>query len=300
MRVFERARRQAAGALAAAVAAVTGGGLAGCAPAAEGRVAIRVSAGEQAERGFPSHLLEDGWSVQFTRYLVSTGGFTLTSDATGEVRRSARHVVLDLNKGDGELGALEGLSAGRWQVGFDVSPPPEGAEAGPQVSAGDVRRMRERGWAYWLEGVAVKAPAGVLRFEMGFPVDARMARCTNGADGTLGVVVPENSTAQAEVTVHAEHMLYDRLGTHKGVKLRFEAFAAVAGEDRLITTDELATQDLLSLRGLDGGELVDPGKGPVVYQPGSYAVRTLLDFVSQSIVDQAHLNGGGICEVEAP
>jgi hypothetical protein len=48
---------------------------------------------------------------------------------------------------------------------------------------------------------------------------------------------------------------------------------------------------------LDGGELRDVAGKPVIYEPGAYTVRTHQKFVSQSIVDQAHLNGGGVCTV---
>ncbi len=103
--------------------------------------------------------------------------------------------------------------------------------------------------------------------------------------------------AEAEVTIHAEHMFYDRLGTHRGVELRFDAFAATADEGQVITPEGLSGQTLLDLRGLDGGELKDDQGRPVVYEPGAYTVRTLQEFVTRSVVDQAHLNGGGVCTI---
>jgi hypothetical protein len=256
-----------------------------------------MSGEEGTQRGYPSHLFQDGWSVQFTKYLVSVGGFALTS-ASGERRTSSRHLVVDLQKGDVELTGLEELPAGRWSAGFEVRPPPDDAELPDgHVSAEDLARLRSRGYSYWLEGEAVKAGVGVYSFAFGFPVNARMVDCINGTDGTLGIVVPENSTAEAEITIHAEHMFYDRLGTHRGVQLRFEAFAATGGADKLITSEGLAQQQILDLRGMNGGELLDAQGKPVIYEPGAYEVKTLWEFVTQSIVDQAHLNGGGVCAV---
>ena len=211
---------------------------------------------------------------------------------------AVKRVLVDVHQGDVALTGLSGLPAGRWSVGFEVAPPdadtrlPDG-----QVSAEDAARMRERGDSYWVEGLAVKAGVGLYTFRMGFPVRARMVDCVNGVDGTLGLVVPENSVAQVELTLHAEHMFYDRLGTHRGVQLRFDAFAATADAQHVITPEGLATQDLLDPRGLDGGELRDADGQPVVYEPGAHTVRTLREFVTQSIVDQAHLNGGGVCAV---
>ncbi|WP_225411974.1 hypothetical protein [Stigmatella hybrida] len=269
-----------------------------CSPTATGDVRVMMSGEEGAQDGYASHLFADGWSVRFTKYLVSVGDFTLTSDA-GETQSSSRHVLVDLQKGDVALEGLTGLTAGRWNVGFAVRPPDERTELPDgNVSAEDLALVRSRGYSYWLEGEAVKVGTGVYRFSFGFPVNARMENCINGVDGTQGIVVPENSTAEAEVTLHAEHMFYDRLGTHRGVQLRFEPFAATAGADRVITSEGLATQQLLDLRGMQGEELRDSDGTPVVYEPGAYDVRTLWAFVTQSIVDQAHLNGGGVCAVK--
>ncbi|MCP3139773.1 hypothetical protein [Pyxidicoccus xibeiensis] len=270
-------------------------GTAACDNVATGDVKVTMSGGDRTQRGLPDTLFQDGWSVQFTRYLVSLGDLTLTS-ASGEVRTSDRHVLVDVQKGDIPLTELKGLPAGRWDVGFRVSPPREGTElADGQVSAQDVAMMRERGFSYFVEGRAVKAGVGVLTFRMGFPVDTRMEDCINGVDGTQGIVVPEASVAEAEVTIHAEHMFYDRLGTHKGVQLRFDAIAATANPEGLITPEGLASQQLTDLKDGRGQELRDAQGQPVVYLPGAYDVRTLQEFITQSIVDQAHLNGGGVC-----
>ncbi|MCP3099741.1 hypothetical protein LZ198_12775 [Myxococcus sp. K15C18031901] len=269
----------------------------GCDPTALGDVTVTMSGGDGTQRGLPDTVFEDGWSIQFTKYLVSLGDVTVTS-ASGEVQRSPRHVLVDVQKGDVPLTELRGLSAGRWDVGFHVSPPTEGTElADGQVSPEDLARMRERGFSYWVEGRAVKAGAGVLTFQMGFPVDVRMVDCINGVDGTQGIIVPESSTARAEVTIHAEHMFYDRLGTHQGVKLRFDAIAATASPEGLIVPEGLSSQQLTDLRDREGQELRDAKGQPVVYLPGAHDVRTLQEFVTQSIVDQAHLNGGGVCTV---
>lgn len=268
-----------------------------CAPVASGDVRVMMSGEEGAQRGYSNHLFQDDWSIHFTKYLVSVGGFTLTS-ASGETHASSRQVLVDLQKGDVELARLTGLPAGRWDVGFEVRPPEETTELPDgHVSAEEVSRMRSRGYSYWLEGQAVKVGVGIYTFAFGFPVNARMVDCINGADGTQGIIVPENSTAEAEVTIHAEHMFYDRLGTHRGVQLRFDAFAATADAGRNITSEGLASQQILDLRGMSGGELLDAEGKPVLYEPGPYDVRTLWEFVTQSIIDQAHLNGGGVCAV---
>ncbi len=267
-----------------------------CGPGAEGSVRFSVWAEERVERGYPATLLADRWAITFERYLVSLGEATLSRD--GEVLTSPRRVVANLQRGRQPTHAFEGVPAGRWNVGFVVEPPGDAAEVGEGATGADVARMRAEGWSYLLEGRATKTGVGTFSFSVGFPLRVRGVECTNGVDGTLGLIVGEGRETDAELTVHAEHMLYDRLGTHRDVQLRFDAWAFEATADAPITREALQRQSLLSLRGRGGGALVDEAGAPVVYEPGSYAVDTLDDFVLQSLRDQVHLNGGGLCRVE--
>lgn len=263
-----------------------------CGPAADGSVRFSVWAEERVERGYPPSLLTDRWAITFERYLVSVGEVTLSRD--GEVLTSPRRVVVDVQKGRQPSHSFDAVPAGRWNVGFVVEPPSESTEAVGSVTADDVARMRSEGWSYWLVGRATKTGVGTFPFSIGFPVNARATECTNGVDGTLGIIVGDGRATDAELTIHAEHMLYDRLGTHRDVQLRFDAWTI----DDDITRATLQRQQLLSLQGRDGGALVDEAGMPVVYQPGSYAVDTLDAFVIQSLKDQVHLNGGGLCRVQ--
>ncbi len=268
---------------------------AACGQATPGDVVVTVSGEIGAQRGYPSSLFHDGWSVQFDRYLVSVRNVELVA-ADGERRAIAGDVLVDLQKGDVELGALEGIPAGRWGVSFVTAAPTTSTQTPDgHVATADVERMQASGFTYWLEGVAVRQPEGVFTFAMGFASDVVMSECTNGVDGTLGVVVPEGSAAQAEITIHVEHMFYDKLGTHRGVKLRFAALAAVADEAGVIRAEALGSQPILDLKDRSGQPLRDSNGTPVVYDPGAYDVTNLREFVTQSIVDQAHLNGGGLC-----
>lgn len=266
--------------------------LSSCGPGADGSVRFSVWAEERVERGYPASLLADRWAITFERYLVSVGEVTLSRG--GEVLTAPRRVVVDVQKGRQPSHAFDAVPAGRWNVGFVVEPPGDGAEAGPHVTAADVERMRGEGWSYWLEGRATRTGVGTYAFSLGFPVVARGSECTNGVDGTLGIIVGDGRQTDAELTIHAEHMFYDRLGTHRDVQLRFEAWTV----DGDVTRATLQRQRLLSLESADGGTLVDEAGAPVVYQPGSYAVDTLDAFVIQSLKDQVHLNGGGLCRMQ--
>lgn len=264
-----------------------------CGPGADGSVRFSVWAEERVERGYPASLLADRWAITFDRYLVSLGEVTLSRE--GQTLSAPRRVVVDVQKGRQPSHDFAVVPPGRWNVGYVITPPSDEAEAGEQVSADDVVRMRTNGWSYLLEGRATKTGVGSFEFSVGFPVEARAVECTNGVDGTLGLIVGDGRQTDAELTIHAEHMLYDRLGTHRDVQLRFDAWAFEAPP---ITREALQRQSLLSLKGRDGGPLLDSEGAPVVYQPGSYAVDTLDAFVLQSLKDQVHLNGGGLCRVQ--
>ncbi|MGV3619658.1 MAG: hypothetical protein ACO1OB_02510 [Archangium sp.] len=263
-----------------------------CGPGADGSVRFSVWAEERVERGYPASLLADRWAITFDRYLVSLGEVTLSNESGSHT--ASRRVVVDVQKGRQPSHAFDAIPAGRWNVGFVVEPPGDGAETGDTVTQADVDTMRSEGWSYWLQGRATKTGVGSYEFSIGFPVTGRGTECTNGVDGTLGIIVGDGRQTDAELTIHAEHMLYDRLGTHRDVQLRFEAWTV----DGDITRATLQRQKLLSLQSADGGVLLDERGAPVVYQPGSYAVDTLDAFVIQSLKDQVHLNGGGLCRVQ--
>lgn len=268
----------------------------GCGPQGGGTFQVRVAGGERAERGFAPTLLKDRWGITFTKYVVSVGDLEATRERN-RLDRPGIHVV-DVQKGSTNIFAWTELPPGRWDIAFSMRPPTEDATV-HGVDAADVAEMRERGWAYLFEGRATKTGVGSHRFRVGLPLNHRYTRCTNGLDGTMGLVVGDGATETLEMTMHVDHMLYDKLGTHRGVNLRFEAWAALAPPDGLVTLEALQRQDLLNLKGLGGGPLLEGDATRVVYDPGSFDVRTLDQFVVQSLKDQAHLNGGGLCTVTA-
>jgi hypothetical protein len=265
----------------------------GCGPVAPGKVSWSVNGEEGVTQGFPSSQLEDGWAVQFSRYQVVVGDMSLQQkDQRIALEKQA---VVDLVKGRVGVGDMEDVSAGRWNVGYLIAPAGDAAERHESISEADFETMKTNGWSLRLSGQGVKTGVGVISFDFGFKSAVRMSECTNGVDGTSGLVVPEGGVAQAEMTIHSEHFLYDRLGTHLGVKFRFEAIAAAAGPDKQVTLDELEAQKLFELKDVQGNLLTDAQGQAVLYNPGSYDAQNLKEFVTRSLLDQAHLNGGGLC-----
>lgn len=268
-----------------------------------GAVEVRASGEGAATKGYPFAkngvriAFVDGWSVRFSKVLVSLGDVRLASadDAVAFEEPSVR--VVDLQKGDAVLFGREGIPARRWdRFSFRVVVPPPDAEL-RGVDVADVEQMRAGGHGTWLEGRAEKGEA-VYTFAWGLANPVRATNCTNGVDGTDGIVVRRGATSTAEITMHLDHVFWDTLGTEIS-KLRFDAIAGASRDDRVVTWGELEAQSLDDLRGPDGQPLRDESERPLVYDPGPVPLprRTLAEFVLATTASQAHLNGTGLCTV---
>jgi hypothetical protein len=261
--------------------------LAACAPVAVGAVEVTITGEEAATEGLP--FSEDGetlafsdgdWTVTFDRYVVALRDVTLGDAAI------AGPFLVDLSKATGEppaflLGTLDEVEIGRTPFGFTI----EAAEADATV-LGDISdevkdAMVLAGASYAIAGAASDG-VDTVRFDWQLAAHTRNSECTNGDDGTQGVVVIENAKVEAEITVHIEHVFYDTLGV-EGPSLVMDPMVALAGEDGVVSTEDLAAAAI----------------DPIVYDKGSYDVHDMLGLLTVGAASQAHLNGEGLCTLEA-
>lgn len=280
--------------------------IAGCSAAdgSSGGVAIRVSGEGAAQSGYPyvkngtEIRFADGWRVRFSKYLVSVGAVRLATTTDAEAIASSDVFVADLHRGDATILQQDGLEPRRWErLGFRVVPPPATARTIGDVKAEDLARMQQGGFNYWIEGAAEKA-GRTVSFAWGLANPTRATNCTNGLDGTEGVVVRSNATTDVEITFHLDHLFWDTLGTEIA-NLRFDAIAAAADETGAVSLDALAGQPLADLRGLDGGPLRDEAGARILYNPGSVPLpaQDLRAFMLATSAGQAHVNGLGLCTI---
>ncbi|MDC3958794.1 hypothetical protein KEG38_33370 [Polyangium jinanense] len=269
-----------------------------------GALAVRITGEDAAKTGFPVEeegetiAFADGWTIQFSKVLVSFGGLDLRSADGAVAIESKGWWVADLHAGDASLPVFEALEARRWdRFGYEIAAPDASAVALGSVAQADVQAMIDGKFNYWMEGTATRA-GDTYTFAWGLSNPTRNTNCTNGLDGTDGVVIRSNTTTEAEITIHLDHLFWDTLGTEEA-SLRFDAFAAAAGADKEISLEDLATQALSDLKGLDGMPLVDAEGKPIVYNPGSVplASQDLLSFMLASSASMGHLNGEGLCTV---
>ena len=273
--------------------------------AGEGTLALVATGEDAAIGGFPvmdeGETIEfaDGWTLEFDKYLVSFGRLSLAS-ASGEVGLESDAIyVVDLHRGTADVDLFGDLAAQRWdQLGFEIVAPGADAIAVGDVADADVQAMREGGFNYWVVGRASKA--GVeLSFSWQLANPTRNSQCTNGIDGTQGVVVRNSGTSTAQITFHLEHMFWDSLGTDDA-ELHFDPIAAMADAQGNIDFDALADQNLNDLRDAEGNPLVDAEGNPIVYDPASVplAADNLREFILGAVSTQGHLNGGGLCTIK--
>ncbi|MBN2798711.1 MAG: hypothetical protein JXX28_06130 [Deltaproteobacteria bacterium] len=277
--------------------------------AGTGALDLSISGGEALRSGFPyveggaELAFVDGWEVHFDRYLISISEVALTDPADGAWAggwEGAR--VVDLARAVGAeepIATLEDLPALRLDLGFTLSPVSASSEGDSPLPA-DLAMMETEGWTHWIGGTATRGEERV-DFSLGLSLPTAYTRCVNGKDFTEGIAVASHTTTGATLYAHAVHLFWDTLAAGDE-DLRFDPWAAVAGEDGVVTADDLADQDLTDLRDADGDPLLDPSGARISYDdggllgPGQY---DLLSFVRYGLRQSAHLNGVGYCRAAA-
>ncbi|MCK6511389.1 hypothetical protein L6R29_15640 [Myxococcota bacterium] len=283
--------------------------------AGKGTVALSLSGGEALREGFPhkesgtERSFVDGWKLKFTKLLIVVGDVALVRPEKKDVAASWKGPLLvdmmaEAVQGGGTQGTLEfaeikDVPALRLNVGFSVLPATAGVEKRYATEA-DANEMIAKGWSFLFEGTANKEGTAEIKFRLGLPLHLRYSECSNGKDSTLGLAVESNKKTGALIYLHPIHLFWDSLGEGKS-KLRFDAFAAVAGDDKLVVSDELATQDLTKLKGLNG-ERLKGADGALVYYDDNGLLPpdqlNLLAFFQFAVRDSIHFNGLGLCRSE--
>jgi len=292
-----------------AATAMAAGLSSGCASddVGTGSLEIGVNGGIALQEGFPhtegavEHAFVDGWSLQLTKYIMVLDRIRLTDPADGdaEVASWDGPVMIDLHAGGGDnkqLAVLGDLPATRLDMQFDVIPASAGTEA-RDVDSADAVTMIDDGLTYLIEGQAEK-DGQTIAFRLGLDGSSRYSQCTNGKDNTQGVAIEAEKTVGVFVWHHPHHLWWDVAIAAGNEQLRFDAWAAVAGADDLVTAEELETQDLTDLQDAAGDPLLDEDGDPVFYDSGP-ALKpdelNLLAFVRYAARAAVHFNGLGFC-----
>jgi hypothetical protein len=261
----------------------------------EGRLVVRANAGEEARIGIAKARFADGYAVTYQHAILSVSAFHMRTMDGDETKVVAVPTVVDLIPTGVEVFAFEDLPARRWdEVGFKSHAVQPGAR-NVNAPAELVQRMQTNGYSFLQTGTLTAPDGKVIPFELGHAIDIDYFTCTAG-DGTYGVVVPVNGTAEAEITWHLTHLWFDSFAEDSA--FRAEAVAAVYDGTNPVRMEQLVTQPLGRLLGRDAKPLRDANGNPVIYiPPQEPGVNTLRDFVVRARF--GHFNGlGGSCQTE--
>jgi len=280
--------------------------------AGEGSLRLQAGGGRALETGFPyteggvEYAFVDGWSLQFTRYVLVIGDVELSDPQSGAVVGSwPGPAIIDLKKDSGtqhEVVTLEGLPAKRLDLEFRLQIATGQAE-NRNVDADVAEEMISEGYSHWIEGDAGKDGESV-HFILRLKTPTRYYDCINGKDMTKGIAIEASKTIGAFIYAHALHLFWDTLAAGDE-SLRFDAFAAVSdaeGDSETLTESELANQDLTDLLDADGEPLRDSDGSRVFYNDGGILPSdslTLKTFVEYAVRYGVHFNGVGLCLSEA-
>lgn len=252
------------------------------------------------EPGTGEEDIVDGWTVRFTKYVVSIGDVRLSRSADGLDASDPDVTVIDLAAlpaGGVELASFEALSVGRWDQFVYSTPAPDGATRDESVSEADFEEMIANDWTHLIEGTLESAegescppdgacrPATSLSFRFAASVPTTFGPC-EAEDGLPGATVIEGGTT-VSVTIHGDHVFFDAFPSGAEVverRAQWLANADTDGDDA-ITPEELMAIDAAALlpsetHSLAGAEI---------------PIETGWDFVRAQLATQGHFQGEGEC-----
>ncbi|MEL6338609.1 MAG: hypothetical protein AAFP04_05305 [Myxococcota bacterium] len=210
----------------------------------EGEVVVTAYGEDFIELGIVADEVGDGWSIDFSSFEVEVE----------EVEVAGR--VFE------DLGTVE------------LTVPTDGA--GHELSRSAVDAGEFSGPRYVLGGIHVVGVAerqGVSKsFDWRFPARVAYSNCETTT------LVEEGDTATFEITVHADHLLYDSLVAEEP-SLFFDPIASADGNaDDVITETELAEVDI-------GG-----------YDPGNSGANDMWAYLTALVGNLGHVDGEGHCD----
>ena len=244
--------------------------------AGEGRLAVSIYGEAFIEEGIPpgepgcDGCVEDGWAVTFDRFLIVVTAVEIPGVARDDTAR-----VFDLSRDSGGAGhpvVTFEVPAGHHHA-LDYTVAPAATLTPGNASVADVAYMADEGLAIYVEGRAERA-GEVHTFAWGFTGETRYTACEIDAE------VADGGEASAELTIHADHLLYDDLDSGEP-QVVFDLIAASdADGDGSITRAELEARDI---------------SAESRYQVGSRPIDDLWAFIAAQTATLGHIDGEGHC-----
>lgn len=243
-----------------------------------GNIQVTVYGEEFIEDEIPANDVADGWTIDFSKFLVVISGVTVGNHDVEDAFSAPDFAVFDLTKpsnGNGHpLGSGAAPGGDYDHAGYTIAPIASGAGArAANATADDLTLMADNGYSVYIQGTATKG-GETITFSWGFTSATTYEHCETNA-------VVDGGTATSQITIHADHILYDSL-VSETPDIRFDLIAGAAGDDDDVTLAELATVDISTLDN---------------YQVGNNtSVVNLAQFLAAQVPTVGHIDGEGHCE----
>jgi hypothetical protein len=238
------------------------------------------------ESGIPASSFADGGAVTYSRFLVNFADLSVAGGDGATGGTYAGPALFDLHKsGPHAITSLSDLPARRYEDIAVSVVPATGSPAATNVDDDNVALMSDNGYSVFVEG-SIDLDGATKTFAWGFDTATRFTDCEL-EDGTLGVIVPDGSAGEWQLTIHGDHLFYDDLASADAVQRVTAIVGADADDDGAVTTDELAAVDLTTLPADQYGT------------GGASNVFSLYDFIADLSRTLVHHNGEGHCTATA-
>jgi hypothetical protein len=245
---------------------------------------------EYIEQEIPAAEFEDGYSVKYSKFLISIGNIRIADDAGAVAAEDTTFYLFDHTEaGVKDVVKFEDLDEGSYTlVSYETSPSPDGAftKVG-KVTDADVQLMAMNNYHAYVEGTLTDPMGATKTFKWGFSVPTLLDECEGERDGKLtpGVVVTDGGDDAVELTIHGDHFFYDDLQSASAVVRGEAIFLADANMDGAVELSELDATPLPAIHYGTGG-------ASDVNDLGAF-VR----FLSRTL---GHYRGEGECFVKNP
>lgn len=261
------------------------------------------------EAGDGTDEVVDGWDVRFETW-IATVGYVHLDRADGEAGAQESHEVrvVDLRSVPSsgiEIARFEGITAGRWDVfEFETPSAREQAEPDEGVSDDELDALIEADATYLIEGVLTSQQgrscppggecrdASEVRFSFAVPAETHYGPCTADRASLAGAVVNEGGITTVAITLHGDHVFFDRFPVGaEDVERRAQWLA-----DSDLNGDGLVTQAELEM--IDAADLLVSATHTLGGGPSDIAIHTVWDYVRAQLKTVGHFQGEGECPVD--
>jgi hypothetical protein len=254
---------------------------------ADGDIAAVVYGEDYIEEMIPSELFADGWTVSYSKFLVSLGALRAQAGHDTEEIGTTDYKIYDLSlpsNGEGfAIGTFAAAGGTYDHFGYQIRPDPT-ATAG-NADAEDIATFQAAGYSLWLVGTATKG-AETRTFDWGFTMKLEYSHCAGEEPAVL-----DGGTLAVQATIHGDHVFYDDL-TSPEPNMAFQLVADADGKDGTapdgsITAAELTATDIRTQQRYQVGSTTDLAGAEIV---------NLHQFIQHQVTTVGHFNGEGHCE----